>query len=123
MTTTFKLYHGAATDGVAYVDLPFSGKIVFVQFTAVFVSGAGGAGIANLELSRSPTNQTATNNARGVISEMSITTSGASATNNQQAHAILEEPVKAGERLYLNCAGGAANVSNLYSKCFVTIQS
>jgi hypothetical protein len=120
MTTTFKLFNANKNDGSTFIDLPFSGKVVGIFFSLMLISSVN-EGRANAELSRSPTNQHLTNNPRGVLLETAIGTPSAGPMVTQTAYATLEEPVKAGERLYLNCAGGITDADEFEAACFVTI--
>jgi len=120
MSTTYKLYHAAFTDGVCYIDLPITGRITQVNFSSTFASGAGGIGTGSAELSRVAVNQMAVNNPRGVIALEIFSTAGASQGITVNHALFPDEPVKSGERLYLNCAynNGGAGVS---VNCLITI--
>jgi len=120
MATTYKIYSAAATDGAAYIDLPISGKITSVSFSGYMIAGAGGVGVWTPELSRVAINQVAVNNPRGVISMVTITTAAASQGKSENFTVFPDEPVKSGERLYLNCANVSNNAS-LSCAAFVTI--
>lgn len=121
MATTFKLYSSAATDGAVYIDLPVSGKIVTVSFVMSFQAGAGGAGTFMAELSRQAVNQVTTSNPRGVIAQAAATTAAASQGAQVNSQQYPNEPVKSGERLYLNCAGGVTNFGAGNATCLITI--
>lgn len=120
MATTYKLMSTAVTDGTAYIDLPISGTVIQIAFAVLFTAGAGGIGYVNPELSRVAINQVGINNPRGVLGSATCATSAAStgAQANSQLHT--NEPVKSGERLYLNCAS-AANMATMYAICYITI--
>ncbi len=120
MTTTFKLFNANKNDGSTYIDLPFSGRVVGILFALTLITAAT-EGRAAAELSRSPTNQNLTNNPRGVLAEAYVGTPSAGPVATTHVVTTCEEPVKAGERLYLNCAGGATAVDEFYAACFVTI--
>lgn len=120
MATTYKLQLAAASDGSIYLDLPVSGRITSVTFTVNMVAGAGGVGQWNTELSRQAVNQITTNNPRGVIAQATLATAAASQGAHLQTTHFPNEPVKSGERLYLNGAS-SANFSTGVCSCFVTI--
>ena len=121
MATTFKLYQSGATDGAVYIDMPISGRITSVNFSIHLTAGAGGIGISNTELSRQAVNQTTTSNPRGVICAAYCSTGAASTASTTNVAFFPNEPVKSGERLYLNSAGGASNVSALFSSVWITV--
>lgn len=122
MATTYKLYSAANTDGVVYIDLPISGRLSAVAWTCALSSGAGGPGGLCPELSRVAVNQVAVSNPRGVISSIRCATAAASQSGAAQRVDFPNEPVKSGERLYLNCAGGAANFAAIAADVFLTIE-
>lgn len=122
MATTYKIYHNDDTDGVAYMDLPISGRITEVHFACALVAGAGGIGQIHPELSRQAVNQVTVNNPRGVIASCAVVTAAASQGVAVNVSSFPNEPVKSGERLYLNCLGSASNFSSGNFNCFVTIQ-
>lgn len=121
MATTYKLYSAATTDGVVYIDLPISGRVSVVNLSLTLSAGAGGVGIASCELSRVAVNQIATSNPRGVVCSRLISTSAASTGASVDTTFWPDEPVKSGERLYLNCAGSAVNATAATFTAFVTI--
>jgi len=119
--TTYKLYQSGSTDGAVYIDLPQGGRIVSIVWLIVFTAGAGGIGYAFPELSRQAVNQFTTTNPRGVISGSSVCSSAASTGASSQNTVFPNEPVKSGERLYLNTAGGVNNMSAMLVACYITI--
>lgn len=121
MATTFKLYSAAATDGAVYIDLPIGGRLESVSFNAVLTAGAGGIGEIYCEVSRQAVNQVGVNNPRGVIGQLCVATAAASQGKSENGAFFPNEPVKSGERIYLNCAGGSANVAALKATVFLTI--
>lgn len=121
MTTTYKLYTAANTDGAVYIDLPISGRIVGIDFVLGLTAGAGGVAAATAELSRVAVNQIATSNPRGVIASAYLQTSAASTGASANVQVVRDEPIKSGERLYLNTAGAAANVAFFNATAYVTI--
>ena len=122
MSTTYKLTSGAASDGAVYLDVPITGVIKSANFALAMTAGAGGVGSGSAELSRSPVNQIATNNPRGVLAHAVIYTAAASQGSSVNiAHPNLAEPIHAGERLYLNCAGLTANNGGMNYSCFFTV--
>lgn len=120
MATTYKLFNGAASDGATYIDLPISGRLVSVAFAIHITAGAGGIAYICPEVSRVAINQFAVTNPRGVIAQAIATTSAASTGASQNAVQYPDEPVKSGERLYLNCAA-ALNYAAANVQCFLTI--
>jgi hypothetical protein len=120
MATTFKLFNGGATDGATYIDLPISGRIACVGFGIDFLSGAGGVGYARPELSRVAVNQDAVTNPRGVIAQAFVRAPAASQGASTNCVLYPDEPVKSGERLYLNCAA-AANFAAQGCNCYAYI--
>lgn len=121
MATTYKLHSSATSDGAVYIDLPISGRVTNVHFDAYLLAGAGGVGVITLELSRVAVNQIATSNPRGVLANCYAVTQAASTGAQKSADFAIDEPVKSGERLYLNCAGSATNMAGLLADCFITI--
>lgn len=121
MATTYKLYQASVSDGAVYIDLPVTGKVTSVAIAATLAAGAGGIGNASMEISRQGTNQCTTSNPRGVLCCAYITTSAASTGSAINARFEPMEPVKSGERLYLNMAGQSANVSSIFCQVFLTI--
>ncbi len=119
--TTYKLYINGNGDGTVYLDLPISGRIKSLVWVVVFTAGAGGIGYAHPELSRQAVNQFTTTNPRGVISGSAIATSAASTGMFSLITVFPDEPVKSGERLYLNTAGGVTNLGSMHTSCFITI--
>lgn len=120
MATTYKLVSAAASDGVIYIDLPISGKITGLAWAGRLIAGAGGIGAWECELSRVAVAQTAISNPRGVLGSVSFATSAASTGVCANSIQPLDEPVKSGERLYLNCAS-ASNWSSGLVTVFITI--
>lgn len=122
MATTYKIMHNAVSDGVAYIDLPISGRITSISFSTFVLAGAGGTAAWGVELSRVAVNQILVNNPRGVIGAAFVTTAAASQAKALNAVVFPDEPVKSGERLYLNAAyNPTANLSAQVCICFVTI--
>jgi len=121
MSTTYKLYNNTNSDGTVYLDVPISGRISNVSWSLNLVAGAGGVGVASGELSRSPTNQWATSNPRGVISHCAASSPAASQGGTAHRTDFMSEPIKAGERLYLNTAGLWSNIGSAGVACFITI--
>lgn len=122
MATTYKLYSSAAADGTAFIDLPIGGKIIEISWAVLLVAGAGGVGAFFAELSRQAVNQVQVNNPRGVISLIALGTAAASIpiAHNTQVHP--DEPVRAGERIYLNTGSAInSNVASSQTTVFVTI--
>jgi hypothetical protein len=120
MATTYKLFNGSANDGATYIDLPISGRLVSVAFAIHLTAGGGGIAYILPEVSRVAINQNSVSNPRGVIAQAACTTGAASTGSAQNAVQYPDEPVKSGERLYLNCAA-AANYAVAYVQCFLTI--
>ena len=122
MSTTYKLTSTSASDGAVYLDVPITGVIKSVNFALAMTAGAGGVGQGSAELSRSPVNQIATNNPRGVLAHAVIYTAAASqGASVNSTYPNLAEPIHAGERLYLNCGGLSANTAGLNYTCFFTV--
>ena len=120
-TQSFKLYHNAASDGVAYIDLPRAGTLVGIRFSAQFVAGAGGVGFWFPEVSRAPVNQTTVSNAKGVLGSMAVSTSAASQGGGANIQLLLSERCAPGDRIYLNCAA-AANFGSGITVAYLDIQ-
>lgn len=120
MATTYKLVNIAGNDGSTYIDLPISGRLASVTFSLLFIAGAGGVGYCIPEISRVAVNQTSTSNPRGVIAQAVVATTAASTGAKTNVVQYPDEPVKSGERLYLNCAN-VANAATNYAIVFLTI--
>lgn len=110
---SIQIYASITATGQTYVDLPQSGRIKGVVFTATNVSGAVGDTL-NLELSAVSTNQTAVSDARSIAAIASFENMGGGspasvAASNMSFYCPSDAPVKGGDRLYLNYteAGGA----------------
>lgn len=122
MPTTYKLYQATATDGAVYIDMPVSGKITSISFTGFLLAGAGGIGVAGAEVSRQASNQFTTSNPRGVIAAVVAATIAASNGTHVQHRFETNEPIKAGERLYLNMNPSfAANTATWSMQVFITV--
>jgi hypothetical protein len=121
MATTYKLFQSGTADGTVYIDLPISGRILSVNYSMHLAAGAGGIGVAHVELSRQATNQAIITNPRGVITGAYVTSAAASQGAACNVTFFPNEPVKSGERLYLNAAGSAANVTTLLACLWITI--
>lgn len=120
MASTYKIYGATGVDGTYYIDLPVSGRITEVSFSIKLVADAGGVGSIWSELSRSPVTQATVNNPRGVIA-MALCATQAASTGRSENHTMFpDEPVKSGERLYLNLSA-VANLASLAVNCLVTI--
>lgn len=104
-----KLYATTTGDAAAAVDVPQSGHIVGVYWSADGPLSADGDILA-AELSFGSTNAFAANDTRQVISEIrgqtQLVTSGQIFISWNQYHPVPDVPVGAGERLFLHLSTG-----------------
>jgi hypothetical protein len=102
---TYKIYSGAASgNNNAYVTIQRSGRIKSVRW-AVGITDKVDGHVYSAELSSVPVTQIDTHDTQGSIDEIRwINNIGAAGTNSDHINVqrIMDYPVVAGERLYLN---------------------
>lgn len=113
----------ATNFGTQYIDIPVNGTIVGISLTSCCLAGAGQS-YAYVEVSRQGVDQTGVTNPKGVLHAHSfanpvISASHASATPSP----VMYEPVRVGERLYLNAKIVGTNLSSHISVAVISIQT
>lgn len=103
---TVQIYASVTATGSTYVDLPQSGRIKGVVFTASAATATTGD-LVNLELTTVSSNQTAVSDARNIaaIATFEALGGGAPASvalSNMSFYCPSDVAVKSGDRLYLN---------------------
>lgn len=103
---TVQLFSSITATGQVYVDLPQSGRVKGVVFTATTPSGGVGDTL-NAEISLVSTNQTAVQDARSVVAIGSFQGFGGGSPSTagftpMAFYCPSDVAVKAGDRLYLN---------------------
>lgn len=125
-TTTFTVFQSSVATSFAggiYIDIPVDGTIVGIHGSMVGTGNAGAVSHATAELSRLATDQSASAVGRGILFSMaSATTAGSSATAANHATGPMAEPIRQGERLYLNFRNAGANWVNHVATVNITVQ-
>ncbi len=107
---------GGAEAAIAQIDVPSPGDIIGLQW-AIRGSLAGADHFVDVQLSFRSTASFATNDDRGIISEVRVqndlTTSGVALVEVNNYIQIPEVPIMGGERLYLHISATAAFAANV----------
>lgn len=104
----------ATTAGVTYVELPTSARIKSVELSITPVGSGTAADYILAEVSLNPANQTATNDAMGVLCAAGYTIgAAASAGTSSNVVALCDCQCKAGDRIYINATESGGSTFNV----------